>query len=289
MRHHPRRDRRHRAPHPRHRAEGGERLSGPAAALADPAGPGPAPGDASLVPGPAEALPAGTLFVVATPIGNLEDITLRALRVLRGVELVAAEDTRRTRSLLQAYGVRAPLASYFEHNQARRGPELLRRLQGGARIALVTDAGTPGVSDPGFRLVRLCRDAGVSVVPVPGASALVAALSAAGIPADRFVFEGFLPVKPGRRLTRLRELGALERPVVLYESPHRLLATLEAIEAVFGTAEVVLAREVTKRFEEFRRGTASALRAALAAAGVRGEVTLVVNPRASAPSEPPPE
>jgi 16S rRNA (cytidine1402-2'-O)-methyltransferase len=279
MRHHPRRDRRHRAPHPRHRAEGGERLSGPAAALADPAGPGPAPGDASLVPAPAEALPAGTLFVVATPIGNLEDITLRALRVLRGVELVAAEDTRRTRSLLQAYGVRAPLVSYFEHNQARRGPELLGRLQAGARIALVTDAGTPGVSDPGFRLVRLCRDAGIPVVPVPGASALVAALSAAGIPADRFVFEGFLPVKAGRRLTRLRELHALGRPIVLYESPHRVVATLGAIEAVFGEAEVVLAREVTKRFEEFRRGTAAGLRAALAATGVRGEVTLVVNPR----------
>jgi 16S rRNA (cytidine1402-2'-O)-methyltransferase len=228
---------------------------------------------------PAAALPAGTLFVVATPIGNLEDVTLRALRVLRGVDLIAAEDTRRTRSLLQAYGVRAPLVSYFEHNQARRGPELLERLQAGARIALVTDAGTPGVSDPGFRLVRLCRDAGIPVVPVPGASALVAALSAAGIPADRFVFEGFLPVKAGRRLTRLRELHALGRPVVLYESPHRVVATLGAIEAVFGEVEVVLAREVTKRFEEFRRGTAAGLRAALAATGVRGEVTLVVNPR----------
>jgi 16S rRNA (cytidine1402-2'-O)-methyltransferase len=225
------------------------------------------------------ALPAGTLFVVATPIGNLEDVTLRALRVLRGVDLIAAEDTRRTRSLLQAYGVRAPLVSYFEHNQARRGPELLGRLQSGARIALVTDAGTPGVSDPGFRLVRLCRDAGIPVVPVPGASALVAALSAAGIPADRFVFEGFLPVKAGRRLTRLRELHALGRPVVLYESPHRVVATLGAIEAVFGEAEVVLAREVTKRFEEFRRGTAAGLRAALTATGVRGEVTLVVNAR----------
>jgi 16S rRNA (cytidine1402-2'-O)-methyltransferase len=279
MRYHPRRDRRYRAPHPRHRAEGGERLSGPRPALAVPAGPGPAPGDEGLGAAPSIALPAGTLFVVATPIGNLEDITLRAIRVLRGVDLVAAEDTRRTRTLLQAYGVRAPLVSYFEHNQARRGPELLRRLQGGARMALVTDAGTPGVSDPGFRLVRLCRDAGVPVVPVPGASALVAALSAAGVPADRFVFEGFLPVKPGRRLARLRELQALGRPVVLYESPHRLLATLEAIRAVFGEAEVVLAREVTKRFEEFRRGTAGALRAALAAGGVRGEVTLVVNPR----------
>ncbi|MCI0547029.1 MAG: 16S rRNA (cytidine(1402)-2'-O)-methyltransferase [Candidatus Rokubacteria bacterium] len=225
--------------------------------------------------------------MVATPIGNLEDITLRALRVLREADLVAAEDTRRTRNLLQAYGVRAPLVSYFEHNQARRGPELLRRLQAGARIALVTDAGTPGVSDPGFRLVRLCREADVPVVPIPGASALVAALSAAGVPADRFVFEGFLPPKAGRRLTRLRALHALERPLVLYESPHRLLATLEALEAVFGEAEVVLARELTKRFEEFRRGTAGALRAALAPAGVRGEVTLIVNPRASAATESP--
>ncbi len=192
---------------------------------------------------------------------------------------MAAEDTRRTRTLLQAYGVHAPLVSYFEHNQARRGPELVRRLQGGARIALVTDAGTPGVSDPGFRLVRQCQDAGVPVVPVPGASAVVAALSAAGIPADRFVFEGFLPVKAGRRLTRLRELQTLARPIVLYESPYRILATLEAIETVFGAAEVVLAREVTKRFEEFRRGTAGSLRSALAAAAIRGEFTVLVNPR----------
>jgi 16S rRNA (cytidine1402-2'-O)-methyltransferase len=279
MRYHAGRHPRHRAPHPRHRAEGGERLIGPGAAFAVPVQSRPAPGDEGLAPAPPAALPAGTLFVVATPIGNLEDITLRALRVLREVDLVAAEDTRRTRNLLEAYGVRAALVSYFEHNQARRGPELLRRLQGGARIALVTDAGTPGVSDPGFRLVRLCRDAGVPVVPIPGASALVAALSAAGIPADRFVFEGFLPVKPGRRLARLRELGALERPVVLYESPHRLLATLEAIAAVFGEAEVVVAREVTKRFEEFRHGSAASLRVALAAGGVRGEVTLIVNPR----------
>jgi len=222
---------------------------------------------------------------VATPIGNLEDITLRALRVLREVDLVAAEDTRRTRSLLEAHGVRTALISYFEHNQARRGPELLRRLQSGACVALVTDAGTPGVSDPGFRLVRLCRDAGVPVVPIPGPSAVVAALSAAGVPADRFVFEGFLPMKAGRRLGRLRELAVLTRPVVLYESPHRLLATLEAIETVFGEAEVVLAREVTKRFEEFRRGTAASLRAALAATGVRGEVTLVINPREAAAPE----
>jgi 16S rRNA (cytidine1402-2'-O)-methyltransferase len=221
--------------------------------------------------------------VVATPIGNLEDITLRALRVLRGVDLIAAEDTRRTRGLLQAYGVRAPLVSCFAHNEERRGPELVARLRAGARVALVTDAGTPGVSDPGFRLVRRCREAGIPVVPVPGPSALVAALSAAGVPADRFVFEGFLPVKPGRRLARLRALRDLERPLVLYESPHRLAATLQAIEAVFGPVEVVLAREVTKRFEEFRQGTAAALGAAIPPAGVRGEVTLVVNPGAPAP------
>jgi 16S rRNA (cytidine1402-2'-O)-methyltransferase len=251
--------------------------------LAVPVGPRPAPGGEGLAPPPPAALPAGTLFVVATPIGNLEDITLRALRVLREVDLVAAEDTRRTRSLLQAYDIRVPVVSYFEHNQARRGPELLARLQAGGRVALVTDAGTPGVSDPGFRLVRLCRDADVPVVPVPGPSALIAALSAAGVPADRFVFEGFLPPKSGRRLARLQALHALDRPVVLYESPHRLLATLEAVEAVFGEAEVVVAREVTKRFEEFRRGTAGALRAALSGTAVRREVTLVLNPRAPAP------
>jgi len=276
VRHHPRRHPRHRAAAAGHRAEGGERLSaaGPALAPAGPAGGPAAPEPAAPAP-----LPAGTLFVVATPIGNLEDITLRALRVLREVELVAAEDTRRTRALLAAYGARAPVVSYFAHNQARRGPELLARLRAGARVALVTDAGTPGVSDPGFQLVRLCRDADVPVVPVPGPSALVAVLSAAGVPADRFVFEGFLPIKPGRRLARLGALRDLARPVVLYESPHRVDATLAAIDAVFGPAEVVLAREVTKRFEEFRRGTAADLRAALAAAGVRGEVTLVINPR----------
>jgi 16S rRNA (cytidine1402-2'-O)-methyltransferase len=282
MRHHAGRHSRHRAPDPRHRAESGDRLIGPGSALAAAAEPGPTASGAPLAAESPTPLPAGTLYVVATPIGNLEDITLRALRVLREVDLVAAEDTRRTRSLLQAYGVRAPVVSYFEQNQARRGPELLRRLQAGARIALVTDAGTPGVSDPGFRLVRLCREADVPVVPIPGVSAVVAALSAAGVPGDRFVFEGFLPPKPGRRVARLRALHALDRPVVLYESPYRVLATLVAIEAVFGEAEVVLARELTKRFEEFRRGTAAALRAALGGAEIRGEVTLIVNPRAPA-------
>jgi 16S rRNA (cytidine1402-2'-O)-methyltransferase len=168
--------------------------------------------------------------------------------------------------------------SYFEHNKRRRGPALVERLRHGESIALVTDAGTPGIADPGFHLVRLAREARVPVVPVPGPAALVAALSVAGVPGDRFVFEGFLPQKPGRRVARLRELRALGRPVVLYESPHRLAATLGALAEVFGPAEVVLARELTKQFEEIRRGTAAELLAAVRVAGVRGELTLVVNP-----------
>ncbi len=233
----------------------------------------PAPGHAG---GPAH--PSGALYVVATPIGNLEDITLRALRVLREVALIAAEDTRRTRILLVHYGITTPVTSYFEHNKLRRGPALVARLQSGESIALVTDAGTPGISDPGFHFVRLARDAGIPVVPVPGPAAVVAALSAAGVPGDRFVFEGFLPVKRGRRLARLREVAALGRPIVCYESPHRLAATLEALAEVFGPAEIVLGRELTKQFEEFRRGTAADLLARLPAEGVRGELTLVVNP-----------
>ena len=153
---------------------------------------------------PARAPLPRALYVVATPIGNLEDVTLRALRVLRDVDLIAAEDTRRTRGLLTHYGVGTPLTSYYEQNKRARGPELVRRLEGGARVALVTDAGTPGISDPGFHLVRLCQAAGIPVVPIPGPSAVVATLSAAGVPGDRFVFEGFLPQKAGRRLARLR-------------------------------------------------------------------------------------
>ena len=195
--------------------------------------------------------------------------------------MIAAEDTRRTRTLLARYGIGTPILSYYEHNKHRRGPELVERLKAGDRVALVTDAGTPGISDPGFHLVRLARDAGAPVTPVPGPSAVTAAVSAAGIPGDRFAFEGFLPVKRGRRLARLRALHALGRPVVLYESPHRLAATLEALAEVFGTAEVVLGRELTKQFEEFRRGTAAELAAAVRQERLRGEITLVVNPAAS--------
>jgi 16S rRNA (cytidine1402-2'-O)-methyltransferase len=218
----------------------------------------------------------GTLFVVGTPIGNLEDVTLRALRVLREVDLIACEDTRRTRILLSHHDIHTPSTSYFEHNKAWKGPELVRRLAQGQSVALVTDAGTPGISDPGFMLVRDARAAGVPVVPVPGPSAVVTALSAAGVPADRFVFDGFLPVKPGKRLNRLRALQALETTVVLYESPHRILATLEAIGEAFGQIEVVVARELTKQFEEIVRATPAAHRERLAAGPVRGEFTVIV-------------
>ena len=218
----------------------------------------------------------GTLYVVATPIGNLEDITLRALRVLKEVGLVACEDTRRTRTLLTHFGIHVPVTSYFEHNKLAKGPAILKTLREGKSVALVTDAGTPGISDPGFLLVREARAAGIAVVPVPGPSAVVAALSAAGIPADSFVFDGFLPVKPGKRIHRLEALRELEMTLVCYESPHRILAALEAIGQVFGQVEIVVARELTKQFEEIVRGTPEALRERFAAGTVRGEFTLVI-------------
>jgi 16S rRNA (cytidine1402-2'-O)-methyltransferase len=218
----------------------------------------------------------GTLYVVATPIGNLEDITIRALRVLKEVGLVACEDTRRTRTLLTHFGIHVPATSYFEHNKLSKGPAIIKTLQEGKSVALVTDAGTPGISDPGFLLVREARAAGIPVVPVPGPSAVVTALSAAGIPADRFVFDGFLPVKPGKRVHRLEALRDLEMTIVCYESPHRALASLEAIGEVFGETEIVVARELTKQFEEIVRGPAAALHAHFAAGQVRGEFTFVI-------------
>jgi len=219
---------------------------------------------------------AGTLYVVATPIGNLEDLTMRALRVLKEVGLIACEDTRRTRTLLTHFGIHAPVTSYFEHNKLAKGPAILRTLQEGTSVALVTDAGTPGISDPGFLLVREARAAGIAVVPVPGPSAVVTALSAAGIPADRFVFDGFLPVKPGKRVHRLEALRDLEMTIVCYESPHRILASLEAIGQVFGQIEIVVARELTKQFEEIVRGAPAALHERFAAGAVRGEFTLII-------------
>ena len=218
----------------------------------------------------------GTLYVVATPIGNLEDLGPRALRTLREVDLIACEDTRRTKILLARFGIATPVTSYFEHNKRQKGRHLLKLLAEGKSIALVTDAGTPGISDPGFLLVKEARAAGAAVVPVPGPSAVAAALSAAGVPADRFVFEGFLPAKPGRRLNRLKALREIEMTVVLYESPHRLLRTLEAIGQVFGDVELVVARELTKQFEEILTGRAAELIRHFGGRTVRGEFTLVI-------------
>jgi 16S rRNA (cytidine1402-2'-O)-methyltransferase len=218
----------------------------------------------------------GTLYVVATPIGNLEDITLRALRVLKEVDLVACEDTRRSRALLSHFGIHVPVTSYFEGNKLAKGEMLVRALTEGKSVAVVTDAGTPGISDPGFLLVRTALEAGISVVPVPGPSAVIAALSVAGVPADRFVFEGFLPVKPGRRRHRLEELRALQMTIVCYESPHRIAATLEAIGEVFGDGEIVVARELTKQFEELVRGVPARLGERFAPGRARGEFALVI-------------
>jgi 16S rRNA (cytidine1402-2'-O)-methyltransferase len=221
-------------------------------------------------------MPPGTLYVVATPIGNLEDLTLRALRTLKEVALVACEDTRRTRILLGHFGISVAVTSYFEHNKRVKGEVILRALRDGKSVALVTDAGTPGISDPGFLLVRDARAEGIPVVPIPGPSAVVTALSAAGIPADHFVFEGFLPVKPGRRLNRLRELRELETTIVCYESPHRIAASLAAIAEIFGATPIVVARELTKQFEEIVTATPAAHLVRLAASEPRGEFTLVI-------------
>jgi len=196
--------------------------------------------------------------------------------VLREVDVIACEDTRRTRGLLAHFDIHTPTVSYYEHNKLVRGPQLLRRLEAGDSVALVTDAGTPGISDPGFMLVRDARAAGAVVVPVPGPSAVVAALSAAGVPGDRFVFDGFLPVKPGRRLNRLKALRDLETTIVVYESPHRIVAALEAIAEVFGEVEIVVARELTKQFEEIVRASPAVHLERLRTTPPRGEFAVVI-------------
>lgn len=222
-------------------------------------------------------LAAGTLYVVATPIGNLRDITLRALDVLKAVDLVAAEDTRKTARLLGRFGLSAPLVSYHEHNEAARTPDLLARLQQGATIALLTNAGTPGVSDPGYRLVTAAAGAGLGVVPIPGVTAATAALSVSGLPTDAFVFEGFLSKKAARRRQQLHMLASETRTVILYESPQRILALIAELITAFGDRRAVLAREMTKLHEEFIRGRLSEVLAALRRrAEVKGECTLLV-------------
>lgn len=224
----------------------------------------------------------GTLYLVATPIGNLEDITHRAVRTLRECDLVAAEDTRHTGQLLKHLGISKPLISCFQHSETRRAPEMIERLRSGGTIAYVTDAGTPGVSDPGERLVRMILEAGLRVESVPGPCAALAALTASGLPTAQFHFTGFLPRKSGARRNQLSRLAAVPGTLVFYESPHRVEKLLVDLAALWPATPVVLARELTKKFEQYLRGTADQLRQQLAAGTVRGEfVVLVGEPRAN--------
>lgn len=230
---------------------------------------------------PAPPLPPlvpGTLYLVATPIGNREDITLRALRVLRECTVVAAEDTRHTGQLLHHYGMHKPLLSYFQFNEARRSAEILGRLRAGETVALVTDAGTPGISDPGARVVAEAIASGLRVEPVPGPCAAVAALTASGLPTDAFHFAGFLPVKSGQRARRLGELLALPGTLCVYESPHRVARLLGEIADRAPARRVVVARELTKRFEEFLRGTALEVSGELGRRPRKGEFVVMVEP-----------
>jgi len=236
------------------------------------------PAHDSLLPPAANALPGPALYLVATPIGNLEDITLRALRVLKEVDLIACEDTRQTQKLLTHYGIQTRTVSYHEHNEMTKAAELVVDLEGGAKIALVTDAGSPGISDPGFRLISLAIRHHVPVVPIPGASAYLAALVASGLPTDSFRFSGFLPAKTGQRRKLLESILESPRTQVFYEAPHRLLETLQDVAAVLGPERhIVVAREVTKLHEEFLRGRADEVFEKLKSRGeVKGEITLLI-------------
>jgi len=219
----------------------------------------------------------GTLYLVATPIGNLEDITLRALRVLRECDVVAAEDTRRSGQLLKHFGIARPLLSYFQFNEARRSEEIIERLRRGEKVALVTDAGSPGISDPGERVVRACIAAGLRVEAVPGACALVAGLTASGLATDEFHFVGFLPHKSGQRRNQLESLKAVPGTLVLYESPYRIEKLLAELVEVFPDRQVVLARELTKKFEEFLRGTPAALLEVTKKRPLKGEFVVILS------------
>jgi 16S rRNA (cytidine1402-2'-O)-methyltransferase len=220
----------------------------------------------------------GTLYLVATPIGNLADITHRALKVLSDVDLIACEDTRHTYKLLQHYGITTKTISYHEHNEQQREAQLIDLLKRGSNIAVVSDAGTPAISDPGFRLVRAAIDNEVPIVPVPGPSALIAALIAAGLPTDEFFFAGFLPPKANARRNRLNELQSVPGTLIFYEAPHRLAATLKDAYEILGEREAVVARELTKLHEEIKRGRLSELTADYAErTDIRGEIVVLIN------------
>jgi len=221
---------------------------------------------------------AGTLYLVSTPIGNLEDITHRAVRLLGEVELIACEDTRHTRKLLNHYGIKTRTISYHEHNERERAAELLKLIESGADVAIVSDAGTPGISDPGFRLARLAIESGVRVVPAPGASALITALVASGMPTDEFFFGGFLPARSGARRARLTELRLFPATLIFYEGPHRIAATLKDAYEILGEREAVVARELTKMHEEIARGRLSELAGRFSSPeNARGEMVLIID------------
>lgn len=225
---------------------------------------------------PTTIMNTGTLYIVATPIGNLEDITLRALRILKEVDMIAAEDTRHTKVLLDRYGIETPMTSYHDHNKEEKGPVLISRLLDGRNIALVSDAGTPGISDPGYFLINLAIYEHIPVVPVPGPVAAIAALSVSGLPTDRFLFEGFLPSKQGARMRRLTELAQDERTLIFYEAPHRVVKTLEDMLSVFGDRKAVITRELTKIHEEIIRADLSQAAKILKEKHPRGEFTIIV-------------
>ncbi|HEY6232010.1 MAG TPA: 16S rRNA (cytidine(1402)-2'-O)-methyltransferase [Pyrinomonadaceae bacterium] len=220
----------------------------------------------------------GTLYLVATPIGNLEDITHRAIRVLSEVDVIACEDTRHSKKLLNHYGISTPTISYHEHNERERATELLERLQAGRNVAVVSDAGTPAISDPGYRLTRLAIAAGVSVVPIPGPNALTAALVVSGLPTDEFFFGGFLPARSGARRARLAELRTIPATLIFYEGPHRIAATLRDAREILGERDAVVARELTKLHEQVVRGRLSELAERFSVAeNARGEIVLLID------------
>lgn len=222
---------------------------------------------------------AGKLYIVSTPIGNLEDMTYRAVRVLGEVDMVACEDTRHTQKLLNHYGIKTKTISYHDHNEFERAGELLASIQSGSDVAIVSDAGTPGISDPGFRVVRMTLEAGLQVVPIPGPTALISALVASGLPCDEFLFAGFLPARSGARRTRLADLAAIASTLIYYEAPHRIAASLADARAILGEREAVVARELTKLHEEVLRGRLGELanRFAEATQEPRGEMVVVID------------
>ncbi len=223
----------------------------------------------------AEEIVRGTLYVVPTPIGNLEDITLRALNVLKGVDVIAAEDTRTTKFLLDHYGIQKPLLSFYSHNEQVRVPQIIQKLKSGDSVALVSDAGTPGISDPAHSIIAASIENSINIIPLPGATAFVPALVVSGFSTHEFVFEGFLPHKKGRK-TKLERLKDEERTIILYESVHRIQKTLQEVLEYFGDRNVVVVRELTKKFEEITRGKVSAVLQEFASRIMKGEFVLVI-------------